>query len=145
MSDNPAWMSKGPADVASVLTNIQRREGTGCTGVAHLIDSDGKPLCSRPLFVFRCTWVALRPFDKKCGLCRRIHDGLEPPVRAGGHPVIGAAPPSDCDVELFEDDEHGGPIRWYRQHDFSGYVCPRALCDHHADAQLEMGVDLRAG
>ena len=50
----------------------------------------------------------------------------------------------ECEVELFEDDEHSEIVRTYRQYDYSGFVCTRALCDHHYDGQVDMGVDLRA-
>ena len=50
----------------------------------------------------------------------------------------------DCDIELFEDDEHEGPVRWWRKYDENGefsHAVP--LCDHHHEAQEELGADLR--
>lgn len=50
----------------------------------------------------------------------------------------------ECEVELFEDDEHGGVVRRWRKHDETGeFSHTVVLCDHHHDGQEEMGVDLR--
>jgi len=48
-----------------------------------------------------------------------------------------------CEVELFEDDEHGGEVRVYRAYGHYGYEGDRYLCEHHYSAQQEMGADLR--
>jgi len=49
-----------------------------------------------------------------------------------------------CEIELFEDDEHDGPVRWWRKHDETGeFSHTVALCDHHHEGQEELGADLR--
>jgi hypothetical protein len=61
---------------------------------------------------------------------------------SGGTVTIGGS--VECEVDLFEDDEHGGDVRWWRRHDGAGeFVTTVALCDHHHDGQEQMGVDLR--
>ena len=50
----------------------------------------------------------------------------------------------ECEVDLLEDDEHGGELRFWRRYAADGdFVTTVVLCDHHHDGQEEMGVDLR--
>ncbi len=53
---------------------------------------------------------------------------------------------AECEIELFEDDQHEGDVRWWRKHaDDGDFVATVALCDHHYDAQVsDLGADLRA-
>ncbi len=56
----------------------------------------------------------------------------------------GIAP--SCEIELFEDDEHNGEVRWWRKYaDDGDFVATVALCDHHHDdaQDSDLGVDLR--
>lgn len=74
-----AWMSKGPAEGQSFLTSYLLRPERQSVQKAHFV-RDGAPLCAsavlrdgRPAFApFLCSWIALNPRDKLCGVCRRI-------------------------------------------------------------------------
>jgi hypothetical protein len=66
------------------MTAFGVRLGTQSTNTAHYV-VDGAPLCAAlkrkdgvPLLQhFKCSWVPLRSFDRKCGYCRRLE-----PVKA---------------------------------------------------------------
>jgi hypothetical protein len=72
------WMSKGPSDRQTPMTNHVVRAGTQCTGTAHFV-RDGRTLCADArrgdgtfiLGPFLCSWLPLRSFDKRCKLCAR--------------------------------------------------------------------------
>jgi hypothetical protein len=80
------WRSKGPGDYSP--TSLR---SPGSTGIAHYI-LDGQPACGNMTFrdgrqalhPFKCSWVDLRHFDRKCTMCaRRLRtdrttDRLEP-------------------------------------------------------------------
>jgi hypothetical protein len=74
------WMSKGPADGQGAMTAYTLRAERHSQQTAHLI-VNGRPACANltrldgttpALAPFKCSWVTLHPYDKKCGYCRRI-------------------------------------------------------------------------
>jgi hypothetical protein len=81
------WLSKGQAEGQSPMTSFTLRPSTQATSTAHYV-VDGAPLCAAlkrkdgvPLLRhFKCSWVPLRAFDRKCGYCRRLES-----AKGGGH------------------------------------------------------------
>ena len=84
------WMSKGPADGQGAMTAYTLRAERHSQQTAHII-ADGRPACASltkldgttPMLApFKCSWVALHPYDKKCGYCGRIERGAAHMPRA---------------------------------------------------------------
>lgn len=77
------WMSKGPAHGQAPMTQLHLRHERQSTQTAHFL-VDGRPVCAslqvmgKPLLApFKCSWMPLRAWDKKCGLCLRLEEHMK--------------------------------------------------------------------
>jgi hypothetical protein len=110
-----------PLDVCGTLEEARGVIENVATSLVHL------PRCDHDDSVIVESWGSRADVDECLALQR----------------ALGARTTVECEIELFEDDEHEGAVRSYREYDHDGFKCTRALCDHHHDAQEELGADLR--